>query len=203
MSNKFVYIIGDSYFRNNDNNWLNRCFSNFDYDVVNLSKGGASFWNQFDHLERLSDDKNFHNIEYCVMGWSDPCRPYFKGDPMNNNNIDFEYRRAWAILLYVNEILYKKYSHIKFINYFCFPYLSQFKSTGDEYFIFDNQITLTPALYNLTYKKYGEQCQDIDNHFLDYQHERMSNILYNIIFHNVNRGIIDLQEVTKEYDHNA
>jgi len=197
MTKKFVYIIGDSYFRSHKDNWLDRCFSKFDYEIVNLSKGGASFWNQYDHLECLIDDKNFHNIEYCILGWSDPCRPYVKNDPMNNNNIDFEYRRAYSMLIYINEILYKKYSQIKFINYFCFPYLPQFKSTHDEYFIFDNQVTVTPALYNLTYKKYGEQCQDIDNHFLDYQHEKMSSILHDIIL-SQKKGAIDIEGIVHE-----
>ncbi len=197
-----IYVIGDSYFQDHSNNWLDKCFSKLNFEVVNLSKGGASFWNQYDYLECLQEDKNYESIKYCIMGWSDPCRPYVKGDPMNNNNIDFEYRRAHAILVYVNKILYNRYSHIKFINYFCFPYLpkSPAPKWGEQesYFVFDNQITCSPSLYDLTYELYGEDCQYIDNHLQEYQHKEMSNILYNIIVSQQRSGVVDLKKVAHE-----
>ena len=202
MSKDLIYIIGDSYFQEHKNNWLERCFSKLNYDIVNLANGGESFWKQFDNLECLSEDKNFSNIKYCIVGWSDPCRPYIKGGSVNDSSIDFEYRRAVAILRYVNKILYSKYSHIKFINYFCFPYLPTFPAPKwgeqESYFTFDNQITCFPSMHDLTYKIYGEACQGKDNHLSDNQHEEMSNILYSTIVSQQRSGIVDLKKVTYE-----
>lgn len=208
MSKEFIYVIGDSYFQHYSNNWLDQSLTKLQkYEVINLAKPGASFLRQWDTLENLKLDNNFLNIKYCIIGWSSAWRfyDYTNDRDWNMNKIDeynnlkgqkkqtlkslikfdlwdhnIESRKGVAILNHINSTIYKskKYSHIKFINYFCF---TDFVDANNGWYYFDNQVNFDRSLYDITYKKYGSIVQDLENHMSVAQHKAMAKNLYHII----------------------
>ena len=210
MSNDLVYVIGDSFFNPEPNNWLSQSLLSSKYTVINWAAGGQGFLRQFDYLTKLEYQTDFADIKYCIVGWSSPLRLY---DPVEErdwtlsmitdtparrfrNNISykrkkqalltlasedffdekFRYKVAKSLLEWVNTAIYnnKKYSHIKFINFYC-VYDSQHQV------IFDNQVTVQPSLFDYFSKIHKDLDQFEKNHMSDSNHTKMKNFLSYII----------------------
>jgi len=210
MSKDLVYIIGDSFFNPEPDNWIEQCFSQVNYEVKNLAKSGTGFFRQLDDLTRLEQQTDFDNIKYCVIGWSSPARLYdmsekrdwtlnnildvplrhfkdrnsweIKRQALNNLykhdffNYDYRYKLAKMLLEWTNEFVYKnkKYSHIKFINFYC-VYEEQYQIT------FDNQTIVVPSLFDYFNDIYPDIDIPVSNHMKPEHHTKMAKLLSKII----------------------
>lgn len=72
---KYCYVIGDSFFSAEPNNWLEQGIPE-DYTVVNQAIGATGFWRQLQQVKDLCKSPHYNDIEYCIVGWSHPFRIY-------------------------------------------------------------------------------------------------------------------------------
>lgn len=91
-------------------------------------------------------------------------------------NYDYRYKIAKMLLEWVNEFVYKnkKYSHIKFINFYC-VYEKQYQIN------FDNQITVLPSLFDYFSNVYPDINVPVMNHMQPEHHIKMAKFLSKII----------------------
>jgi hypothetical protein len=91
---------------------------------------------------------------------------------------DYDYRRKIAKMLleWTNEFVYKnkKYSHIKFINFYCVY-------EKHDQIIFDNQTTVVPSLFDYFSNIYPDIDVPMINHMQPEHHVKMAKLLSKII----------------------
>lgn len=250
-----VLIVGDSFSAPVDGNYLERTFKNFpNLRVENLSLMGASFWRQFDILQKY---EQWDRTKYCLVFWSDPMRIYMKWkkkfDPKqspvgidvrfdnrkwNEKYIfskgvsqtrrvqklvedlikyegmdpEMEYIKAFFCQSYMNNIFYKKYKDVTFINFDGFDWKRGVTSSGGFYWKRDGSgrgLDIDkfkfegPNVYdsNRSLITVQTELRGGNNHFNEEQHKIFSEILTELI-DNVENGkkcskIINLDHLMK------